>query len=81
MAGKTTHDQQVRIIETREDASNAPKGFDAEEELRRPEQERQARREGADLRSGGVELTDPDDRNMLTGTNQESRHNKHRADD
>jgi hypothetical protein len=81
MAGKSTHDQQIRIIEERVNTKNAPDEFDAEAEFERPEAERKARREGADLRGGDVELTDPDDRNMIRGVNQESSHNKHRQDD
>lgn len=81
MAGKSTHDQQIRIIEERVNTRNAADDFDAEGELKRPQAERKARREGADLRTGDAELTDPDDRNMIRGVNQESSHNKHRQDD
>ena len=81
MAGKKTHEQQLRIIEKREDTSNAGDDFNAEEELKRPQAEREARRGGAGLRDEGVELTDKDDREMLRGENQESRHHKRRIDD
>ena len=62
MAGKKTHEQQLRIIEERVNTKNAGKDFDAEEELKRSKQERDAHRGGARLRDEGVELTDADDR-------------------
>jgi hypothetical protein len=81
MAGKKTHEQQVRIIEKREDTSNGGDDFNAEEELRRSKQEREAHRGGAKLRDEGGELSDKDDRQMITGKNQESEHHKRRTDD
>ena len=69
MAGNKTHDQQQRIIEGRVNTKNAGKDFDAAEELNRPTQEREARRAGAKLRDEGVDLTDPDDRQMIRGEN------------
>jgi hypothetical protein len=80
MAGKKTHEQQLRIIEERVNTKNADDDFDAEEDLKRSEQEKAARREGRDLKSGDADLVDPDDREMLRGVNQESRHQKRRAD-
>lgn len=79
MTGRKTHDQQMRIIEKRVNTKNAGDEFNAEEELKRPEQERKAHRGGDKLRGEGVELTDPDDRNMIRGENQESQHHKRRA--
>lgn len=76
MAGKTTHEQQLRIIEKREDTSNAGKDFDAAEELRRTKQERQAREDEAGLRARQRDLIDKDDRHMIRGENQESPHHK-----
>jgi hypothetical protein len=81
VAGKKTHEQQLRIIEKRENTKNAGEEFHAEEELKRSEQEREAHRGGAKLRDEGVELTDKDDRQMIRGENQESKHRKRRADD
>ena len=81
MTGKKAHDQHLRIIEERVNTRNADKDFDAEAELKRSRQEREARRQGANLRDEGVELTDPDDRQMIRGTNQESEHHKRRAGD
>ncbi|TIR00461.1 hypothetical protein [Mesorhizobium sp.] len=80
MSGRRTHDQQVRILEERENTKNAPKEFDAKAELKQPAAEREARRKGSDLRSDTPDLVDPDDRNILRGKDQESGHNKHRGD-
>lgn len=81
MAGRKTHEQQIRIIEQRENTSGADDDFKAEDELKRSEQERKAHRGGVKLRDEGVELTDKDDRQMIRGENQESAHHKRRADD
>ena len=78
MAGPKTHEQQLRIIEKRENTSNADDDFNAEDELKRSKQEREAHRGGAKLRDEGVELTDKDDRQMIRGENQESEHRKRR---
>jgi hypothetical protein len=78
MAGPKTHEQQLRIIEKRENTSNADDDFNAEDELKRSKQEREAHRGGAKLRDEGVELTDKDDRQMIRGENQESEHHKRR---
>lgn len=78
MTGKKTHDQQIRIIEERVNTKNADGDFDAEAELKRSKQEREARR-GGDLRDAEVGLTDSDDRQMIRGDNQESRHHKRPA--
>lgn len=79
MAGKKTHDQQLRIIEERVNTKNAGKDFNAEEELKHSKQVRDAHRGGAKLRDEGVELTDADDRQMIRGENQESEHHKRRV--
>ena len=81
MTGRKTHEQQVRIIEGRENTKNAGKDFDAEAELKKSKQEREAYRKGANLRTDAPNLVGPDDRNMLRGKNQESEHHKERADD
>lgn len=78
MAGPKTHEQQLRIIEKRENTSNADDDFNAEDELKRSKQEREAHRGGAKLRDDDVELTDKDDRQMIRGENQESEHHKRR---
>lgn len=81
MTGSKTHEQQVRIIEERENTKNAGKDFDAEAELKKSKQEREAYRKGSNLRTDAPNLVDPDDRNMLRGEHQESEHHKERADD
>ena len=81
MAGRKTHEQQLRIIEGRENTKNADKDFDAEADLKRPEQAREALRKGQSLRSDPQDLVDPDDRNILRGEKQESEHRKDRPDE
>ncbi|WP_027168588.1 hypothetical protein [Mesorhizobium sp. WSM3224] len=79
MTGRRTHEQQMRIIEERENTKNAPKEFDAKAELNQSAAEREARRKDSDLKSDVPDLVDPDDRNILRGKNQESAHNKNRG--
>ena len=81
MTGRKTHDQQVRIIEGRENTKGAGKDFDAAADLKRSEQEREAFRKGANLKASRHGLTDPDDRSQLRGEHQESRHHKGRPTD
>ncbi|QKJ94155.1 hypothetical protein [Agrobacterium pusense] len=81
MAGPKTHEQQLRIIEKRENTANADDDFNAEAELKRSKEERDARRGAEKLRGGNAELTDKDDRQMLRGENQECPHHKRGADD
>lgn len=79
MAGNKTHEQNLRIIEKRENTKNADKDFDAEKDLRKTEAERAASRQD-NLRSDLRDIADRDDRNIIRGENQESSHNKHRTD-
>jgi hypothetical protein len=81
MTGRKTHDQQIRIIEGRENTKNAGKDFDSEADLKRSAAEREALRKGSDMRTDTPDLVDPDDRNILRGKNQESVHHKNRPDD
>jgi hypothetical protein len=81
MTGHKTHEQQMRIIEKRENTKNAGKDFDAEADLKRSAAEREALRKGSEIRSETPDLVDPDDRNILRGENQESVHHKNRPDD
>jgi len=80
MAGPKTHEQQRRIIEKRENTSNAGDDFKVDEELKRSKQARDAHAGGEGLHDKRVELTDKDDRQMIRGENQESAHHKPRAD-
>ncbi|RWN49476.1 MAG: hypothetical protein EOS03_03185 [Mesorhizobium sp.] len=81
MTGRKTHDQQIRIIEERENTRNAGKDFDSEADLKRSAAEREALRKGSDMRTDTPDLVDPDDRNILRGKNQESVHHKNRPED
>ncbi|MER9751035.1 hypothetical protein [Mesorhizobium sp. M0140] len=81
MTGRKTHDQQIRIIEERENTKNPGKDFDSEADLKRSAAEREALRKGSDMRTDTPDLVDPDDRNILRGKNQESVHHKNRPDD
>ena len=81
MASTKTREQQLKIIEERENSKNAGENFDAEADLKKSREEREAYRKGANLRTDAPNLVDPDDRNMLRGENQESGHHKKRADD
>ncbi|MFC3204610.1 hypothetical protein [Aquamicrobium soli] len=77
MPGRKTHEQQLRIIEKREDTSNAGNEFNAKDELKRSRQEREAHRKGANLRDEKVDLVDEDNRQVIRGENHESQHHKH----
>jgi hypothetical protein len=81
MAGRKTHEQQLRVIQGRENTKNADADFDAEADLKKTKQEREAFRKGARLRTDAPDLVDKDDRNILRGENQESEHHKKRTDD
>ncbi|QYA16356.1 hypothetical protein [Rhizobium sp. AB2/73] len=76
MTGKKTHEQQVRVIEKRENTSNAGDDFNAEAELKHSKQEREAHLGGAKIRGETPGLVDKDDRQMIPGQNQESGHHK-----
>ena len=74
MVGKKTHEQQIRTIEKRENTANAGDDFDPTLDLKKSNQERARERQSQDLkpRSGKP----GDDRAILRGDNQESRHHK-----
>lgn len=76
MAGKKTHEQQVRIIEERENTKNAGDDFDAEAHLKRSDAARKAHREGQDLKPEKTPPPGSDDRSITRGADQESRHHK-----
>ncbi|ASY63654.1 hypothetical protein SJ05684_c22130 [Sinorhizobium sojae CCBAU 05684] len=76
MVGRKTHEQQQRIIQGREDTSNAGKDFDAEAELKRSDALRRAQRKGRSLDTEHADAREEDDRSILRGENQESRHHK-----
>lgn len=76
MVGKKTHEQQRRVLQGREDTSNAGKDFDAEAELHRSKALRKAYRKGDSLDTEHGDAREEDDRSMTRGKNQESRHHK-----
>ncbi|MCA1491697.1 MULTISPECIES: hypothetical protein [Sinorhizobium/Ensifer group] len=76
MVGRKTHEQQRRIIEGREDTSNAGKDFDAEADLKRSEALRRAQRKGRSLDTDHADAREENERSILRGENQESRHHK-----
>jgi hypothetical protein len=75
MVGQKTHDQQQRIINKQENTKGGGSDFPAKEDLDTSKGLRNAKAKGGDLRKPAEELSDPDDRNMVRGRNQESRGN------
>ena len=75
MVGQKTHDQQQRIINKQENTKGGGDTFPAEEDLKASKGLRDAKAKGEKLTTPAADLTDPDDRNMLRGRNQESRGN------
>jgi hypothetical protein len=74
MVGQKTHQQQMRIIEKREDTSNAGDDFNADLELKKSPEERKREAESARLHSKPE--IQSEDRTMLRGVNQRSGQNK-----
>ncbi|MCO4316293.1 hypothetical protein M8997_003770 [Phyllobacterium sp. 21LDTY02-6] len=72
MAGRKTHEQQLRIIEKREETGKADKDFDAKADLRKSDAARDISEHG----NAGPRVRIPDDQSRLRGEHQESRHNK-----
>lgn len=74
MQSNKTHDQQMRIIEKRENTANGEKDFDISADLKRSDAAKEALRKGHDLqfRGGGTE----DNRDAVRGVHQESAHRK-----
>jgi hypothetical protein len=76
MQGKQTHEQQLRIINKEINTKNGSEDFDPSADLHRAEAKRNPQEATDILRSDGIDVTDPDDRSMIRGANQESEHNK-----
>ena len=77
MVGRKTQEQQKRVLQGSEDTSNADKDFNAEAELHRSDALRKAYRKGQGLSAEHSDPREPDDdRSMLRGKNQESKHHK-----
>lgn len=74
MQSNKTHDQQMRIIEKRENTADGGKDFDIDADLKRSDAAKEAMRSGKDLqfRKTGSD----DDPGIVRGANQESAHRK-----
>ncbi|MDX0663624.1 hypothetical protein GOD61_11700 [Sinorhizobium medicae] len=80
MVGRKTQEQQKRVLQGRENAANADKDFNAEADLHRSDALRKAQRQGQDLSTEHADSHEEDDRSILRGKNQESRHHKGAGD-
>ena len=73
MQSNKTHDQQMRIIEKRDNTADADSNFDIEADLKRSEAAKEAMRRGRGLKA---RPTTQDDYGMTLGNHQESEHHK-----
>lgn len=73
MVGQKTHEQQQRIINKQEKTKGGGRGFPAKEDLGTSKDLRDAKAKGESLKKPENELSDPDNRSMVRGRNQESR--------
>ncbi|PST22095.1 hypothetical protein C7U60_12700 [Mesorhizobium plurifarium] len=80
MVGRKTQEQQKRVLQGRENTSNADKDFNAEADLHRSDALRKAQRKGRDLSTEHSDAREADERSILRGKNQESRHHKGAGD-
>lgn len=78
MQSKKTHAQHLRIVEKREDTSNAGSDFDIKGDLARSDPAKQALAKDTALRGGLKDLVA--DRGMIRGVSQESQHHKRSGD-
>ena len=77
MVRQKTNQQQIHVIEKREDTSNAGDDFNAGLDLKKSPEERRREAESTRLRSSPEIQTE--DRAMLRGVNQRSgQHKKHK---
>lgn len=74
MQSDKTHDQQMRIIEKRENTANGDKDLDITADLKRLGAAREAFRKGEDLQFRDAD--NDGDRDIARGVNQESIHRK-----
>lgn len=74
MQAKKTHEQQLRIIEKRDETSNAGSDFDVKGDLARNDAAKKTLAAGTSLRTGMKDVTS--DRGIIRGQNQESEHHK-----
>ena len=73
MQSNKTHDQQMRIIEKRENTANGGKDFNIDADLKRSNAAKEAMRKGQNLQ---FRNSDDDDPGIVRGVNQESEHRK-----
>lgn len=73
MQSKKTHDQQMRIIEKRDNTANGARDFDIDADLKRSDAAKGAMQRGQDLK---LRKSGDDDYGMTLGNQQESAHHK-----
>lgn len=76
MQGTKTHQQQRDIIQKQVNTANAGKDFDAEADLQRNDEAREAYRRGDSLNMRAADVSMRDDPSIVRGRNQESEHHK-----
>ncbi len=76
MQGTKTHQQQRDIIQKQVNTANAGKDFDAEADLQRSDEAREAYRRGDNLNMRAADVSMTDDPSIVRGRNQESEHHK-----
>ncbi|UXN62270.1 hypothetical protein [Phyllobacterium zundukense] len=81
MVGRKTHDRQIDIIEGRLSPDKEVDPGAAERDLKQSKELREAYRKGDKLRAPRTDAADTGKRPEIRGLNQESGHNKPRADD
>ena len=74
MQSKKTHEQQMRIIEKRENTANAGPDFDPTADLKRSDAAKEAFRKGQNLKP--MKEDGDDNPSIVRGMNQESEHRK-----
>ncbi|MBB3235547.1 hypothetical protein [Phyllobacterium endophyticum] len=81
MVGRKTHERQIEIIEGGLNPKDEVKPDVAERDLKQSKELREAYRKGGNLRAPEADEATSGDRPDVRGLNQESSHNKPRADD
>jgi hypothetical protein len=73
MVGQKTRDQQQRVIKGQENTKGGGNDFPAEDDLSASKELRDAKLKGNTINTPVSDLSDPDDRSIVRGRNQESR--------
>jgi hypothetical protein len=81
MVARKTHERQIEIIEGGLSRENEVKPEIAERDLKQSKELREAYRKGENARAPAADDATSGDRPEIRGLNQESSHNKPRADD